>query len=128
MNLLLDTHAFIWWSIDPDKLSPGARAACEDAANQLMLSVASVWEMQIKAQLGKLRLPAPLAALVDHQASRNGLGLLAIELPHIYALQDLPQHHRDPFDRLIVAQATVAGLTIVTADRAFASYAAPVLW
>jgi PIN domain nuclease of toxin-antitoxin system len=128
MNLLLDTHAFIWWAIDPDKLSSAARQACEDPTNLLLLSVASVWEMQIKAQLEKLTLPKPLSELVDHQVRQNGLSLLSIELPHIYALQGLPLHHRDPFDRLIIAQAIVAGLTIVTADSAFRSYAALLLW
>lgn len=128
MNLLLDTHAFIWWAIDPDKLSSPARTACENTTNQLLLSIASVWEMQIKYQLEKLTLPKPLAELVDHQVRQNGLRLLSIELPHIYALQTLPPHHRDPFDRLIIAQATVAGLTIVTTDGAFRSYAAPLLW
>jgi PIN domain nuclease of toxin-antitoxin system len=84
--------------------------------------------MQIKGQLEKLALPKPLAELVDHQVRQNGLGLLSIEPPHIYALQNLPLHHRDPFDRLIIAQAIVVGLTIVTADGAFHSYAAPLLW
>ncbi len=128
MNVLLDTHAFIWWAIDPDKLSSTARAACEDTTNQLLLSIASVWEMQIKYQLEKLILPKPLAELVDHQVRQNRLSLLSIEPSHIYALQTLPPHHRDPFDRMIIAQATVAGLTIISADHVFRSYAAPLLW
>ena len=128
MNVLLDTHAFIWWAIDPDKLSATARAACEEPTNRLLLSLVSVWEMQIKTQLEKLMLPRPLAELVDHQVRQNGLRLLPLKLPHIYALQSLPAHHRDPFDRLIIAQATVVGLTIVSADHAFRSYAVPLLW
>ena len=128
MNLLLDTHAFIWWAIDPDKLSVTARVACEDPTNRLLLSLVSVWEMQIKTQLEKLMLPRPLAELVDHQVRQNGLQLLPLELPHIYALQLLPSHHRDPFDRLIVAQAMTTDLTIITADRAFAAYNVPLLW
>lgn len=94
----------------------------------LYLSLASVWEMQIKSQLGKLSLPGPLPDLVQEQQQVNGIQILPIEPSHIYALQTLPPHHRDPFDRMIIAQATVAGLTIISADHVFRSYAAPLLW
>ncbi|NTW04407.1 MAG: type II toxin-antitoxin system VapC family toxin [Oscillochloris sp.] len=94
----------------------------------LYLSLISIWEIQIKVQLGKLALPLPLPDLVAEQQRVNGIQLFLIEIAHIYALQNLPYHHRDPFDRLIIAQATVAGLTIVTADQAFAGYGVPLLW
>ena len=128
MNLLLDTHTFLWIVGDPQSLSPAAREACQDRRHTLALSLASVWEMQIKAQLGKLTLPCPLPDLVEEQQQINGIQVLPVALSHIYALQSLPPHHRDPFDRLIIAQATVVGLTIVSADHAFRSYAVPLLW
>jgi PIN domain nuclease of toxin-antitoxin system len=88
-----------------------------------------VWEIQIKWQLGKLTLPkSPLAEIVEEQQRVNGIQVLPIELRHIYALGALPQHHRDPFDRMIIAQASAEGLTIVTADPAFAAYGVPLLW
>lgn len=128
MTLLLDTHAFLWVVGDANRLSPTARAACADRSNVLYLSLASIWEIQIKAQLGKLDLPAPLPVIVEEQQRVNGIQLLAVDPAHIYALQDLPHHHRDPFDRLIIAQARAAGLTVVSADPAFAQYDVPLLW
>ena len=128
MNFLLDTHTFLWIVGDSQYLSPAARAVCQDRRHGLALSLASVWEMQIKAQLGKLTLPRPLPDLVQEQQQINGIQILPVDLSHIYALQSLPAHHRDPFDRLIIAQATVVGLTIVRADHAFRSYAVPLLW
>ncbi len=128
MNLLLDTHTFLWIVGDQHYLSPAAREACQDRRNGLSLSLASVWEMQIKAQLGKLSLPRPLPDLIQEQQEVNGIQVLPVDLPHIYALPLLPPHHRDPFDRLIIAQAIVVGMTIVTADHAFRSYAVPLLW
>ncbi len=105
MKVLLDTHAFIWWDSAPEKLSPQARAACQDRTNLLLLSVASAWEMQIKLQLGKLRLRLPLAEVIVSQQQTNDLQVLPIALNHILALQSLPAHHKDPFDRLLIAQA-----------------------
>jgi PIN domain nuclease of toxin-antitoxin system len=128
MNLLLDTHAFLWIVGPADRLSETARTAIQDPANTLYLSAAGVWEMQIKWQLGKLLLPAPLAAIVEEQQRINGIQILPIELSHIYALDALPQHHKDPFDRLIIAQAGAEGFAIVTADPAFAAYSVLLLW
>jgi PIN domain nuclease of toxin-antitoxin system len=107
MKLLLDTHIFIWWADAPEKLSSVALSALEDEANDLILSVVSIWEIQIKSQLGKLKLSQALRGLIKSQQEANGLKILPIELPHILALDALPFHHKDPFDRLLIAQSIV---------------------
>ena len=105
MKLLLDTHIFIWWADQPEKLSPVALSALEDETNELLLSVASVWEMQIKIQLGKLKLSLPLKELVKNQQETNDLTVSPVALTHVVALDALPFHHKDPFDRLLITQA-----------------------
>ena len=122
MRVLLDTHIFIWWNGDLDQLSATARALCEDKGNTLVLSLVSVWEMQIKNQLGKLTFNQPLPEIIHSQQRSNGLELLPITTEHIYALQNLPAHHRDPFDRLLVAQANVEQMPLVSADPALRQY------
>lgn len=128
MKLLLDTHAFIWWDSEPPRLSSRALAFCQDSENTLLLSVASTWEMQIKAQLGKLRLGVPLAELIENQQRINDLEILHIGLEHVLALDQLPPVHKDPFDRLLVAQAMVEGASLVTNDRIMANYPVNVIW
>jgi PIN domain nuclease of toxin-antitoxin system len=128
MRLLLDTHAFIWWDSDPVRLSPTALAACRDRANVLLLSVASVWEMQIKLQLGKLKLDLPLKDVIENQRKANSLEILPIELEHVLALDSLPSPHKDPFDRLLVAQVNLEGLTLVSGDPIFAKYPVTLAW
>jgi PIN domain nuclease of toxin-antitoxin system len=127
MRLILDTHAFIWWESEPKKLSPKAAAACKDAGNDLLLSVVSVWEMQIKIQLGKLNLKLPLPDIIAAQQA-NGLQMLAVELEHVLALDALPVHHRDPFDRLLIAQANAEGAFLVSNDNVFSAYQVNLLW
>ena len=127
MKLLLDTHIFIWWASEPDKLSPQLLALCEDRANDLVLSVASVWEMQIKLQLGKLQLKSPLQELIASQQQTNDIIVVPIELAHVLALQHLPTPHKDPFDRLLVAQAMVEGAILLSVDEVFAGYPVTVL-
>ena len=127
MKLLLDTHIFIWWADQPEKLPPAALSALEDDANELLLSVVSVWEMQIKIQLGKLKLTLPLKELVKKQQETNDLTVSAVALTHVLALDALPFHHKDPFDRLLIAQRIEEGLTIVTADSQFSSYSVKLL-
>lgn len=105
MNLLLDTHVFIWLSLTPEQLSQRVTDLLMDETNLWFLSLVSVWEMQIKQQLGKLSLNLPLPELIASQQQTNGLQLLPIELNHIFTLENLPQFHRDPFDRLLIAQA-----------------------
>ncbi len=128
MKLLLDTHAFIWWDSDPEKLSPRALALCEDPANQLHLSVASLWEIKIKAQLDKLKLSSPLSDIVSAQREANSLFLISIEANHAYALDDLPDHHKDPFDRMIIAQARAEGLRLISHDSIIRRYPVDVEW
>jgi PIN domain nuclease of toxin-antitoxin system len=127
MKLLLDTHAFIWWDSDPDQLPAAARLACEDENNVVCVSVASLWEMQIKSQLGKLRLRTPLNELVRDQ-TENGISFLPVQIASVLKLSDLPDSHRDPFDRLIIAQALLEGAAIVSADRLFEKYPIKILW
>lgn len=128
MRLLLDTHTLLWWATDRARLSPVALAVCEDASNVLLLSVVSVWEMQIKTQLGKLTLTIPLATLIDREVNTNGMTLLPVELEHVLALDTLPAYHKDPFDRLLIAQAQLEGAILVTTDGVFARYDISRLW
>lgn len=122
MRILLDTQVFIWWDSQPHRLSRAALALCEDTSNQLMLSLASIWEMQIKHQIGKLTFHRPLPELIASQQEGNALRLLPIRLEHIFALSALPDHHRDPFDRLLIAQARVEQMPVLTADPVFRQY------
>lgn len=105
MKLLLDTHTFLWLDSSPEQLSPTALAACEELVNQLYLSVVSAWEIQIKHQINRLRLDVPLEVMIRGQQAINDLRILPVELHHVYALRELPLHHNDPFDRLLIAQA-----------------------
>lgn len=128
MNLLLDTHTFIWWDSEPAKLSPQVLTLCQDGANIVLLSVASVWEMQIKLQLGKLKLNLPLAEVVESQQQTNSIEVLPITLAHVLPLQNLPPHHKDPFDRLLVVQANVENAVLVSIDPIFKKYPVKLLW
>jgi PIN domain nuclease of toxin-antitoxin system len=128
MRLLLDTQTFIWWDSEPAKLSAQALTLCQDQQNSLLFSVASVWEMQIKLQLGKLKLTLPLSEIIENQQQTNHLEILPILLPHVLAVQYLPAHHKDPFDRLLIAQANVEDVIIVSNDSMFPKYTDKVLW
>lgn len=128
MKYLLDTHTFIWWDSDQPKLSDTVVGLCQDQANTLMLSVASVWEMQIKHQLGKLTLKLPLATIIQEQRETNQIEIMPIQLAHVLALESLPLHHRDPFDRLIIAQANVEGAIVLSCDPIFTQYPVNVTW
>jgi PIN domain nuclease of toxin-antitoxin system len=127
MKLLLDTHAFIWWDSDQSRLSAAALAAIRDPANEVLISVVSVWEMQIKSQLGKLPLGQPLSVIISQQQA-NGIQVQSVTLQHVLAVESLPAIHKDPFDRLLVAQATIEGATLITSDRIFGQYPVQVLW
>lgn len=128
MNLLLDTHAFIWWDREPERLPPRVYAACENQDNQLYLSIASVWEMQIKVAVGKLAFQQPLPEIIERQKNENGMSILPVSLAHVWQLGTLPAHHNDPFDRMLVAQAAADKLALVTADRHIARYAVELFW
>lgn len=127
MRLLLDTHIFIWWADEPEKLSLTVLAALEDETNDLILSVVSAWEIQVKIQLGKLKLSRPLKELIKSQQEINGLHILPVELSHVLTLGALPFHHKDPFDRLLIAQSIVEDITLATADDRLSAYPAILL-
>ena len=128
MKLLLDTHAFISWDGDQTRLSADVLAVCESPENTLHLSLASVWEMQIKAQLGKLTLRLPLADVLREQQQRNGLQIEPITLDDILALSNLPPLHRDPFDRMLIAQTQRGGFQLISHDAEIARYGVAALW
>jgi PIN domain nuclease of toxin-antitoxin system len=121
MKLLLDTHAFIWWDSNPAQLSAAALTALRDSANTVLLSVVSVWEIIIKAHLGKLHHRLPIADLVMRQQA-NGLELLPVSVQHVLAVDGLPHIHKDPFDRLLISQAIVEGAELVSVDQTLARY------
>lgn len=128
MRYLLDTHAFLWLDSEPEQLPAAALAVCKAPSNLLYVSAASLWEIQIKQQLGKLELDVPLEALLETQRQVNGIEVLGIELAHIYGLQRLPHHHRDPFDRLLISQAQIEGLTLISKDGVFSQYGVALCW
>ena len=128
MKLLLDTHTFIWWDSEPQRLSQQVLKMCQDPDNVLLASVASLWEMQIKLQLGKLKLNKPLTELVSGQQAINNIDILDVKLEHILALAKLPSHHKDPFDRLLIAQADIEEAILVSKDQVFTKYEVRVVW
>lgn len=128
MNLLLDTHAFLWWVADDPRLSERARRQIASPKNDVLVSCVSVWEIVTKAGLGRLDLPRAPDRFVPEQIRENGFGVLPLQLAHALALASLPDHHRDPFDRLLAAQATVERIPIVTSDRALAGYPIKIVW
>lgn len=128
MKLLLDTHTFIWWSSDPIQLSSRVVSLCQDRTNVVLLSVTSIWEMQIKHQLGRLSIGLPLRRLIEDQQQANGIEILPIMLAHVLELENLPDSHKDPFDRMLIAQASVEGAVLLSKDGIFNSYPVQVVW
>jgi PIN domain nuclease of toxin-antitoxin system len=126
MRALLDTNAWLWFSASSHRLGPKTRALLVDPANELFLSLASAWEFSIKAGLGKIVGAGDPAAYVRTRLRRQQIAPLAITLEHVLAVAMLPSHHRDPFDRLLVAQAQAESLTIVTSDPYLARYGIPI--
>jgi PIN domain nuclease of toxin-antitoxin system len=127
VNLLLDTHVFLWW-VDGDPIPTPAVDAIRNPENNVWFSAASAWEMTIKASLGKLRLPDRAARFVEQHRQRNKFSWLPIDPAALDVLQDLPLHHRDPFDRLLIAQAISLNYTLISVDAAFDSYAVKRIW
>lgn len=123
MNLLLDTHALLWWLADDRELSREASSAISDARNEVFVSAATAWEIAIKRAMGKLAAPANLLAAI----AAGGFQELPITLAHALAAGELPPHHADPFDRMLVAQAKLEGLTLVTRDQRLAAYQIPIV-
>lgn len=129
MRVLLDTHAFLWWNLSQgSRLSTRAREALEDPATDGFVSAVSVYEIAMKVARGTLELPTDPSRYVPDRLVRHGFAALSIELPHVLRAGALPLVHRDPFDRLLVAQAQLEGLQIITADPAIAQYDVEVIW
>ena len=128
MRLLLDTHAFLWWIGDDRKLSRRARSAIGRGSNDCYVSIATAWEIAIKASLGSLSVEGSLDRFLPDQIAANGFRTMPIDLRHAVRVAALPYHHRDPFDRLLVAQALEEELAIVSADPNFAVYGVKRVW
>ena len=126
MRLLLDTHVWLWLQTDTARISPPIFAMLKDVSNELLLSSASSWEIAVKYALGKLPLPAPPSEYVPGRMRRSGVLPLAVTHSHALHVADLPRHHRDPFDRMLVAQAQLENFEIVTADPVFRRYSVPI--
>lgn len=127
MRTLIDTQIFIWSLQERHKLSDSAASLLDNPGNQIFLSLASIWEIQIKMDIGKFELSQNLSETIALQQRENNLQLLPIEPRHIYALSNLPMHHRDPFDRLLLAQSDVEKMPILSADAVFDQYDAQIL-
>lgn len=128
MRVLIDTHVFIWWTSDVKKLSSRVHDLLLDPSTEAVLSMVSIWEMQIKLSLGKLQFRTTLSELVDDEINRNRIELLPLSLSHIYALSNLPNHYRDPFDRILIAQSMEENLQILSIDEKFVAYGVKRLW
>jgi PIN domain nuclease of toxin-antitoxin system len=128
MRVLLDTHVWLWGLLAPNRLSPAARNVMEDPDNELLLSAASSWEISIKYALKKLKLPEPPPRYVPTRLEQSGVAPMSVEHAHALRVSELPHHHRDPFDRLLIAQSQLEGVTLATADPAFLLYDVDVLW
>ena len=128
MRMLLDTHTFLWWNLDDPQLSPVAREIMADGGNTLYLSAAAAWEIAIKAAKGRLTLPQPADQYVAERLRLHHIAPLPVEVSHALEVYRLPPIHHDPFDRLLVAQARLEKLPILTADAAIGRYSVEVIW
>jgi len=128
VNFLLDTHSFIWFIEDNPSLSAQARIIIEEPSNDLLLSIASVWEMAIKVSLGKLQIRQSFDRFIPDQLMLNNINLLDITISHTLHVATLPFHHRDPFDRLLIAQSLIEGIPLISIDTLFDTYGVSRLW
>lgn len=128
MRLLLDTQPFLWWVDEVSYLSSRARTAITEPDNEVFMSIASCWEIAIRVSLGKLRLKAPPQRFFPEQLAANAFELLGLDLDHVCRVATLPFHHRDPFDRLLAAQALEEDLTVVSTDKVFERYGVSRVW
>jgi PIN domain nuclease of toxin-antitoxin system len=128
VRVLIDTHIFIWWTSDVKRLSSRVNDLLLDPNTEVILSIVSIWEMQIKSSLGKLQFKTNLQELVDDEIKSNRIELLSLSLSHIYALSGLPQYHRDPFDRILIAQSMDTNLQIISIDEKFDLYGVNRFW
>jgi PIN domain nuclease of toxin-antitoxin system len=128
MRALLDTHAFLWWIGNDPRLSTRAREIIADDGNEIVLSAVSAWEIAIKASLGRFAIRGDIAAFVHSNVTASGFEVLPLLIEHALRVASLPDHHRDPFDRALVAQAQVEDLALLTTDRAISRYSVRILW
>jgi PIN domain nuclease of toxin-antitoxin system len=128
MRLLLDTHTFLWWVSNDPTLSSAARTAISNERNECFLSIASCWEMAIKTSIGKLRLTTTVERFIPEELANNDIKLLSVDFKHVAKVENLPFFHRDPFDRLLVAQALVEKMTFITADDIISDYGVKRIW
>jgi len=128
MKFLMDTHVFLWMNFENEKLSKTFTTLGQSGEHEFFLSMASAWEMQIKHQLGKLPLSMPIEELINTNQQASAINLLNIKLPHITQLNNLAMHHKDPFDRLIIAQAITENMHIISVDQHFKNYPVEVVW
>jgi PIN domain nuclease of toxin-antitoxin system len=128
MRALLDTGSFLWFVAGSDRLSRGAREFMEDFDNELVLSVASLWEISIKVSIGKLELLREFDQFIPEKLEENEIEILHVELAHLSEMMKLPLHHRDPFDRLIIAQSVSENLPVISSDRFFREYSVEIIW
>lgn len=128
MKALLDTHVFIWWVMDDERLPFFVRDLLADEKNELYLSSASCWEMMIKAKIGRLMFPESPEKFIPDQMKLNKLAGLPVQIAHALHVYTLPEHHKDPFDRMLIAQAQVERMPIITNDSLLAAYDVKILW
>ena len=128
MKYLLDTHTVLWITTDNPKLSKKAKSTYLNSQNEIFVSIASIWELSIKISLKKLDINLPLKSFVDIHILGNNINILELELNHIYKLEKLPFHHRDPFDRLIISQSIENNIPILSIDKMFDSYGIKRIW
>ncbi|MGB4690751.1 MAG: type II toxin-antitoxin system VapC family toxin [Atribacterales bacterium] len=128
MKALLDTHVFLWWITDDQRLSSRVREIIADGTNEILFSAASGWEIAIKTRLGRLQLPDDPEIFIPEQLELNAIEVLPVQIGHALHVYQLPSHHRDPFDHLLIAQAQLEKLPILTADPQISRYPVEVIW
>jgi len=128
MKVLLDTHAFLWWITDDPKLSLRVRGIISDGENEIFISAATGWEIAIKSQIGRLKLPDEPQRFILEQLKINGMKSLPIEMRHALHVSTLPAYHQDPFDRILIAQAQMEDLPVLSADPEIGKYEVTIIW
>jgi len=128
MRLLLDTCTFLWWMAEPGKLSPKVRRRLVDQRNEVVMSAASGWEIALKHRLGRLLLSEAPSAFIAAALASHNISILPVSMAHGIRAGELPLHHKDPFDRLLIAQSGIEGLTLTSPDSVFAAYDVEMLW
>jgi PIN domain nuclease of toxin-antitoxin system len=128
LRALLDTHAFLWWATDDPQLSQNARNIIRDPDNRLSFSIVSAWEILLKARVGRLPIPGDVGDFVEVRIGRYDLALLELQFRHLVRSYHLPRHHRDPFDQILVAQAQVENLPLISGDAQIRRYDVKVIW